>query len=390
MVESHPNLEHVLSDWASWSTPSCTTVTRTIADQCVLSAKVVTVIQGVRRCGKSTLLSQLQQIHQIPSNAAVHINFEDPRLAGYLNTALLDQIYTSATEHCSQPLTFFLDEIQNVNLWQKWINTRLSSNESHRYVVTGSNSKLLSGELASTLTGRHLSHELFPFNFNEYQAATGSNNLFGLIESGGFPATFDFPKPQQLLQQYFVDIIDKDIRERVAARSSRAIQAVVKMVFESIGSEISLRRIAGSVQLSPETVNHYLQACEDAYLIFSCPFFAYSENQRQRHNRKYYSIDTGLRRSVVTQRTTDYGKDFENLVYLSLRAKTKDIAYWRDKGEVDFVVQTDRGITPIQVTVGEPQARHEDALAEFYKKFPHANEALFITPDSFEQIDQVI
>ena len=390
MVESHPNLEHVLSDWASWSTPSCTTVTRTIADQCVLSAKVVTVIQGVRRCGKSTLLSQLQQIHQIPSNAAVHINFEDPRLAGYLNTALLDQIFTSATEHCSQPLTFFLDEIQNVNLWQKWINTRLSSNESHRYVVTGSNSKLLSGELASTLTGRHLSHELFPFNFNEYQAATGSNNLFGLIESGGFPATFDFPKPQQLLQQYFVDIIDKDIRERVAARSSRAIQAVVKMVFESIGSEISLRRIAGSVQLSPETVNHYLQACEDAYLIFSCPFFAYSENQRQRHNRKYYSIDTGLRRAVVTQRTTDFGKDFENLVYLSLRAKTKDIAYWRDKGEVDFVVQTDRGITPIQVTVGEPQARHEDALAEFYKKFPHANEALFITPDSFEQIDQVI
>jgi len=161
------------------------------------------------------------------------------------------------------------------------------------------------------------------------------------------------------------------------------------MVFESIVSEISLRRIAGSVQLSPETVNHYLQACEDAYLIFSCPFFAYSENQRQRHNRKYYSIDTGLRRSVVTQRTTDYGKDFENLVYLSLRAKTKDIAYWRDKGEVDFVVQTDRGITPIQVTVGEPQARHEDALDEFYKKFPHANEALFVTPDSFEQIDRV-
>ena len=389
MVESHPNLEHVLSDWASWSTPSCTTVTRTIADQCVLSAKVVTVIQGVRRCGKSTLLSQLQQIHQIPSNAAMHINLEDPRLAGYLNTALLDQIYTFATEHCSKPLTFFLDEIQNVNLWQKWINTRLSSNESHRYVVTGSNSKLLSGELASTLTGRHLSHELFPFNFKEYQAATKSSSLFGLIESGGFPATFDFPKPQQLLQQYFVDIIDKDIRERVAARSSRAIQAVVKMVFESIGSEISLRRIAGSVQLSPETVNHYLQACENAYLIFSCPFFAYSENKRQRHNRKYYSIDTGLRRSVVTQRTTDYGKDFENLVYLSLRAKTKDIAYWRDKGEVDFVVQTDRGITPIQVTVGKPQARHEDALDEFYKKFPHANEALFVTPDSFEQIDRV-
>ena len=99
--------------------------------------------------------------------------------------------------------------------------------------------------------------------------------------------------------------------------------------------------------------------------IIRVHFFVYTENQRQRHNRKYYSIDTDPRRSVVTQCTTDYGKDFENLVYLSLRAKTKDIAYWRDKGEVDFVVQTDRGITRIQVTVGEPQARHEDALAEF-------------------------
>lgn len=77
-------------------------------------------------------------------------------------------------------------------------------------------------------------------------------------------------------------------------------------------------------------------------------------------------------------------------MYLSLRAKIKDIAYWQGNGEVDFVVQMNRGITPIQVTVGEPQARYEDALAEFYTKFPHANEALFVTPDSFEQIDKVI
>ena len=77
-------------------------------------------------------------------------------------------------------------------------------------------------------------------------------------------------------------------------------------------------------------------------------------------------------------------------MYLSLRSKTRDISYWRDKGEVDFVVQTDSGITPIQVTVEEPLARHGDALAEFYRKFPHANEASLITPDSFEQIDYVV
>ena len=90
MAEQHPDLDRVLTDWAYWSDPSDTTVKRTLSDQCILSEKVVTVVQGVRRSGKSTFLSQLQQIHKIPSQAAVHINFEDPRLAGYLTTALLN------------------------------------------------------------------------------------------------------------------------------------------------------------------------------------------------------------------------------------------------------------------------------------------------------------
>jgi uncharacterized protein len=118
-----------------------------------------------------------------------------------------------------------------------------------------------------------------------------SGSLEQFIRRGGFPATLDFPQPEKLLQQYFLDIVEKDIRERVSAKSSRPLQAVAKMVLESVGSELSLRRIAGAVQLSPETVSHYLQACEDAYLIFSCPYFAYSEAKRARNNRKYYVID---------------------------------------------------------------------------------------------------
>jgi len=158
------------------------------------------------------------------------------------------------------------------------------------------------------------------------------------------------------------------------------------MVFESVGSETSLRRIAGALQLSPETVSAYLQACEDAYLIFSCPYFAYSQAKRIRRNKKYYAIDTALRRAVTTRGGTDLGKDFENLVYLTLRKKTTEVFYWRGKTEVDFVVKTSSGFMPVQVTFDKPLERHETALQEFYEHFPHAAEAIYVTSENFEEL----
>lgn len=380
-------LQAIMADWGTWSDRSTRAVPRALVKDCTLTPQVVTVIQGVRRCGKSTLLRQLMAANHISEEQAVFINFEDPRLANDLGPALLDQLYRLATERSSSTrLTFFLDEIQNVSHWQKWLNTRLEMNSGHCFVVTGSNSQLLGGELASSLTGRHLRYELFPFDFDEFRQWVEPGDLQQFIRMGGFPAALDFPQPERLLQQYFVDIVEKDIRERVSAKSSRPLQAVAKMVLESVGSELSLRRIAGAVQLSPETVSHYLQACEDAYLIFSCPYFAYSQAKRVRHNRKYYSIDTGLRRAMGVRAGQDLGKDFENQVYLLLRRKASDICYWKGKGEVDFVVTTDRGVTPVQVTWGDPRPRHEDALEAFYQQFPHANEAVYATPESFGEL----
>ena len=383
-------LQQILNDWSDWSRRPANNVPRAMVERCVLSPEVVTVIQGVRRCGKSTLLRQLMHSHDIALDQAVFINFEDPRLINDLDASLLDRIYRLATMRSKQCLTFFLDEIQNVALWQKWLNTQLEMGSGHCFVVTGSNSQLLAGELATSLTGRHLRYELFPFDLDEFHQLIPSGGLEQFICQGGFPASLAFPQPERLLQQYFLDIIEKDIRERVSAKSSRPLQAVAKMVLESVGSELSLRRIAGCVQLSPETVSHYLQACEDAYLIFSCPYFAYSEAKRVRHNRKYYAVDTGLRRVISTTGGQDLGKDFENLVYLLLRRRTADISYWKGKGEVDFVVNGEHGVMPIQVTYGEPQARHYDALEEFYQHFPHASEAVFVTPDSLDELRTIM
>ncbi len=375
-------LQHILADWSAWSLRPANSVPRRLASRCTLTPGVVTVIQGVRRCGKTTLLRQLMVNNHIAEQDAVFVNFEDPRLVDHLDSSLLEDIYQQTTARTSRRLTFFLDEIQNVSHWQKWLNTRLESASGHCFVITGSNSQLLGGELASALTGRHLRYELFPFDYAEFRQFTPNDGLERFIRQGGFPAVLAFPQPDELLRQYFLDIIEKDIRERVSARSSRPLHSVAKMVMESVGSELSLRRIAGAIQLSPETVNHYLQACEDAYLIFGCPFFAYSEAKRTRHNRKYYAIDTALRRAVSSKAGNDMGKDLENLVYLALRQKTADICYWKGKGEVDFVVTGVRGTTPIQVSMGEPQPRHHEALEEFYREFPHANEALFVTPET--------
>ena len=383
---SDDELLNILNSWSYRSEEPPKTIPRAIAPSTPLQPEIATVIQGVRRCGKSTLLRQLMQVHGIDRQSAMFVNFEDPRLINCLDHTLLEHIFTVSTRIWNSPLTFFLDEIQNVNQWQKWLSTKLEQQTPHRFVVTGSNSRLLGGELATALTGRHVTLELFPFDLLEFGWVFKRPTLQSFLEKGGFPAVLRFSDPEKLLQQYFQDIVERDVRERVSARQSQPLKAVAQMVFESVGAELSLRRIAGTMGLSPETVNLYLQACEDAYLIFGCPYFAYSEAKRTRRNKKYYVIDTALRRSVSSKLGSDLGKDFENLVFLTLRRKTRNVYYWREKGEVDFVVNTDRGVTPLQVSYGPPKERHEKALQEFYTVFPHANEAVFVTPESYVEL----
>jgi predicted AAA+ superfamily ATPase len=188
------------------------------------------------------------------------------------------------------------------------------------------------------------------------------------------------------LRQYFEDIIERDVRERVGARSSQPLRQLAKIVFESCGSELSLRKLAGATGLTVDTVGTYLSACESAYLLFSCPYFAFSERKRSKRNKKYYPVDPGLRTAVVTRTGQDLGKSFETIVYLSLRRQCRETYYWRGKGEVDFVTSGPGGITPYQVSIDGIKSRHEAALEEFYSNFPQANEPILITADNHESL----
>ena len=383
------NADHLLeitAYWSFWENKVPTTIPRDVALPARLSDSLALVIQGVRRCGKSTLLAQMIERYRLNPRHCAFLNFEDPRLGQQLDHSLLDAwVATFRRAHPRlKKAYFFLDEIQGVNGWEPWLRTQLERPKDNYFIVTGSNAQLLSGELSGVLTGRHLTFELFPFDLSEFRQVHPKGTLADYLEAGGFPEPLLLDTGDRLRQQYFLDIIERDIRERVGARSTVAIKQIVQMAFESVGAELSLRRLAGAAGIAVDTAAGYLAACEVAYLLFSVPYFAFSDRKRSARNRKYYPIDTGLRRMAITRTGVDRGKLLECAVHLELRRRGLQPTYWRGQGEVDFVVTTDRGIIPIQVSWESPTDRHHRALEEFYENFPHAQEALLVGPAEFE------
>ena len=381
-------LLEIADAWSFWDRGIPPSIARTLSLPEKLPRRTALVIQGVRRCGKSTLLTQLIGRYRLEKRDCLFVNFEDPRLAGHLNFETLERLTRAFGESRpeAQRLTVFLDEIQWVDGWERWLRSKLERPGRFQFVISGSNAHLLSGELSSVLTGRHITVELFPFDFFEFRQVHPDGTLADYLHQGGFPEPVAGEGGDLLLQQYFIDILQRDVRERVGARSSLTLRQVAQMVFESAGSELSLRRIAAASGVAVETVSAYLEACEQAYLLFSCPWFAYSERKRLQRNRKYYPVDTALRRVSVTRTGRDAGKALECLTFVELRKRYRDVFYWRAGGEVDFVAQTGDGPTPVQVTLHGATERHARSLDAFYETFPHAAEAVVVTAENFTDV----
>ena len=379
-------LLNILQDWSYWDKPIPESIERDVDLPLELSNDLVLVIQGVRRAGKSTLLTQLIDRYDLDKKHCTFVNFEESRLSSYLSYELLQNIVDAvrAENPGQKQYYFFFDEIQNIDGFEKWLHTQLERPNENHFVITGSNASLLSGELGSKLTGRHLTVTLYPFSFNEFRRQFPKKTVDDYIELGGFPRALVSPDRERLLGEYFSNIIERDIRERVKARSALPLHELLQMVFESCGSETSLRKLAGTSGLTGDTVGRYLEMAESAYIIQSCPFFTHSMKQQVVRNKKYYPIDTALRARVIIQGGKDLGKALELLVFLHLKKHHQQVYYWRGTGEVDFVIKDKNGITPYQVSWGDIKPRHEDALVEFYGQFPMANEAVFINRDNCE------
>ena len=193
---------------------------------------LVSVIQGVRRSGKSTLLYQIaEKLNILGTPQSVFLNFEDPRLGEEMSHTLLEKVReVGLANNPDRPVYFFFDAIQNVKLWEKWLHIQLERPKNCYFIVTGSNAALLGGKMASALTGRHLSYELFPFSFPEFLEMFPTKGLEDFLNLGGFPRAIQSEDPNQLLREYFVDIIQRDVRQHVAARSEVPLVQVAKAV----------------------------------------------------------------------------------------------------------------------------------------------------------------
>ena len=348
-----------------------------------------TMITGVRRCGKSTLLLQVLRAKY---KEALYFNFEDIRLVGFEAsdfTRLQQEIVIRDTR------VLFLDEIQMVEKWEIFVHQLLR--EEYTVFITGSNASMLSRELGTHLTGRHVSMELFPFSYREYVAFKGlefdKDSLNNYLQDGGFPEHVKSASTL-ILNNLMEDILIRDIAVRHAVRDVDSLKQLAVYLLSNVGNLVSANRLKGIFGIkSSATLLEYFSYFKDAYLVEFMPQFSYSLKAQARNPKKVYAIDTGLIAAVSTTFTDNTGHRLENLVYLHLRRKHNDNAlyYFKEKGECDFVVfNKGKAAQAIQVCYQIEDTnfdREYDGLREAMKFF-NLSEGVIITlgqKDRFEK-----
>ncbi len=360
---------------------------------------LIKVATGMRRAGKTFFILQkiLNLLGQdVPLESILYLNFEDDRLLpmNYKEMGkLIDEFYTLFPENHSRECSIFLDEVQNIPDWAVVVRRFFDSKKVQLY-LTGSSAKLLSKEIATSLRGRSIETEIWPFSFSEFMSAqniTAPNRPYGkksldemrkhllsYIQIGGFPAVqFLMPENRrQVLQEYVETVIFRDIVERHKVSNLSLLRYMINSLLKSVGSPFSINKFHNDTKsqgyrVSKDTLYSYLNYVEDAYLLFAIPHYTESVRLMQTARKKVYAIDSGLLLANTFNLTDNYGKLFENLIFLDLRRQGRDIFYYKTKSgfEVDFIA-TSKDAPPKLIQVvwdtenGATRQREERALQE--------------------------
>lgn len=313
---------------------------REIAEKVELTDKHIKIFTGIRRCGKSTTMLQIAR--RYPSFN--FLSFEDPRLSAFeVNDFFkLEKIFKKS----GKSEMFFFDEIQNVEGWEKYV--RVLQDSKQKVVVTGSNAKILSKELGTSLTGRQISYEVYPFSYSEYLAhldkIAGIESFSDYLLHGGMPEYLN-TKNKDVLVSLFNDLIYRDIVVRNGLRNPKIVKELGVFLATNAGKEFSYYNLAKIFELgSSNTLASYISYFEDVYLFFSVPRFSYSMKQQLKNPKKIYGIDTGLITHLSMSFSRDLGRLLENLVFIHLKRLGKEVYYYRQKGECDFIVSKSRQV----------------------------------------------
>lgn len=301
------------------------------------------IISGIRRCGKSTLLVQSMKREE----GFYYLNFEDPRLAEFelKDSEMLEEAFS---EEFHEADLYYFDEIQNIAGWESYVRYLLDNEK--RVVITGSNASLLSRELGTKLTGRNLRIELFPFSYHEYleymESEDSKVSFQDYLASGGFPEYLRTGM-DEVLQNLLLDIIARDIIFRNPVKNPGIVTEIAVYLLGNSAREFTLSKLQKMFSAigSVTTIASYVELLEDAYIIFTLPRFSYSQRSRQINPKKVYAIDNGLIRANSIQFSDDHGRFLENHVFLELRKRYRELFYFREKGECDFLVKEKTTIT---------------------------------------------
>lgn len=349
----------------------------------------IVVISGVRRCGKSTLLRQFAD-HVRPY---YYLTFEDERLLSFTvedfqNLMLIWQKQFSAK-------TVLLDEIQNIPKWELFV--RRIQDQGYKVYITGSNANLLSSELATHLTGRYLTIELYPFSFDEYLNLHGINHTTtpstaqqakilrayeDYLQEGGFPEKDVYHNPD-ILKKTYEDIIYRDIITRFKIRDTKTFRQMASYLFSNIGKETSYNNIRNMLNIATtSTVREYIHHMQEAYMIFELYKYDFSLKKQYTSDKKIYCIDSGMRKVVSFHHSQDRGRVLENTVFLELKRRGHELYFFKHNHECDFLIY-ENGIikTAIQVTTSlsfENREREIKGLKEAYR-YCNPHELLILT-----------
>lgn len=376
--------------------------------------KIITLI-GVRRCGKTSILYNMINAlsESVAKTKILFLNFEDERLE--LKVDELDLILQSFGElypeqHLSE-CYFFFDEIQNISGWERFVR-RVYDTLSKNIYITGSNSKLLSSDIATSLRGRTLVFEVYPLSFKEYLSfkdiqvdlyaskslAYIKNAQEQFLRDGGFPETL-FLQDQyknQMLQEYFSVLLYKDLAQRYSIANTVALKFFLKRVIASSTKQISINKIynelkSSGIKIGKNTLYDFLDYVQNIYLALTLKRYDKSLTNKELGEKKIYSIDIGLNNAIAFRFSDDVGKSLENALFLELKRRHSDIYYYRDThGECDFIINQKNTITQaIQVTYDmsdeETRRREIKGLVNACKSF-NLDTGVVVTYDTEDEI----
>lgn len=332
----------------------------------------VVILSGIRRCGKSTLLKQIRAIN---NEKDYYLNFDDERLLHFTKDDF-QQLHETFIELYGVQKTFYFDEIQNIKYWEFFI--RRLHNEGNKVYITGSNANLLSKELGTHLTGRHIQVELYPFSFKEFLdfnkvkfeqkdfyttegKATLKKQFENYFNDGGFPEYLQ-TKKIEYLKSLYDSILYRDILVRNKIQNEIEIRELGHFVAGNISKPISFNGLKSTINVKHvNTVKNYLKYFEDTYLIFLLARFDYSIKKQIVNPKKLYFIDNALAKNISFRFSEDRGRFLENVVFIVLKRRGHELFYHKIKKECDFLIREKSKITQaIQVTASLENEKTKD------------------------------